>query len=382
MSPHHPKAVETSRGIIMTNRERALVDSIPTNAPLPEKHELYPGPRSRYLSGRFNRYIQWVDADPNGGVVSEYARRTLNNWGVQVDKLGSGAYGYVAKFPGHLAKNMRANPAKYGIRDGVFRSGKPIPNGPVAVKLQLIATPADLRDAVDESIKHNILQKPDRSRTRSNIPSSSKYVPTFYWSGYYPAEQMYVTFMQLLNGKQVEDFLEDGGVVTPSLAVEFEKALASMWKRGFAHADAHDKNLWVVGLNRVMIADFGMSVTLPPSLRPTSMQAARNPAYLDKLQAYMIRRWSDQKGDFWVNPNTRFLKWIRSKVPDDRYHRFGAIRTAANSRVTNNPYGVRFGSARVVGIGGTDSRKSRKRKRNNGPTTPGPWAGRLRPRKR
>lgn len=370
----------------LTSRQKVLLNPFPSNSHRAQKHENYP--RNAVLKTSRVREIK-VDENTRGVAATSIIRAWSTVVPFEMNKVarvGGGAAGLVVSCPSRLARAVLANPATFGLTDGVVMGRRVTSNDQVVIKFQLIGHIADLEEAFEETIKHSIMQTEKRS-TAPGIPAASKYVPSFYCGGYMPGYQMHVTFMERINGIPLEKITDRGGVVSPALQVELEKALASMWHRGFMHGDAHAGNFMVSGPSnlRVTIIDFGHAIVLPKSLRPTSLRQARSPEYLELLDAYVAR---SKEGYQWHNPNTRLLKVTRSLIPTDRYKLLTVIRRAANSASIPSPVRSNTSSGSSGSLGRNSSTSPMSVVRNVGRTkkrkasaSPG-WMTRSKPRPR
>lgn len=103
------------------------------------------------------------------------------------------------------------------------------------------------------------------------------YVPDFYWSGlvvdWKTQTRVYMTVMGLAQGVTIQRHLSRNRL-TADLFLRIERAMASLWLAGIAHADLHKDNmLYDAATGRLTIIDFGMGVLLPPALT-TSLRTA------------------------------------------------------------------------------------------------------------
>ena len=99
------------------------------------------------------------------------------------------------------------------------------------------------------------------------------YVPDFYWSGLVvdsrTRARVYMTVMGLARGVTIQRHLSRNRL-TADLFLRIERAMASLWLSGIAHADLHKDNmLYDASTGYLTIIDFGMGVLLPPTLTTT-----------------------------------------------------------------------------------------------------------------
>ena len=150
----------------------------------------------------------------------------------------------------------------------------------------------------------------------------SAYVPDFYWAGLVvdapTGSRVFVTVMGLAKGVTMGSYLESRPL-TAKLFIEVERATASLWLAGIAHADLHKENmLYDPPTGKLTIIDFGMGVKLPPDVT-AALQAAlpravaggvrslgevwlKDSAYGVDVQKH-VNRVMASRGYTWYNPD-------------------------------------------------------------------------------
>lgn len=254
----------------------------------------------------------------------------LSKWGVapsntyRIRDLGEGVSGIVSDVPVDIAQK-----ALIGASYIVFKKPALPSSGSVAIKFQIVRDDVDLRSCILETQIQAILMT---GRSSNNIPGSSQYIPKLYGAWYDPNYRLYVSVMQIAQGKPLEDILKRRKLSRAELT-EVTKAFVALWRRGVFHSDAHSGNVMIDttpnGRPKVTIIDFGQSVFLPPELRPTSMLNASNANRQLAIENYVARLKVNQS---WFNPNTRTLKILRAWTNNRR----NRINVGQSNNQTNN----------------------------------------------
>ena len=261
------------------------INEVPENGSAPPtKFRPEPPPGTPITSPVAFRFRQATSLRPN--------RLNLNA------RLGEGTYGEVFR----VKLTDRHREYAEGLSRRVPRSPH-LPLGEVAaVKLQPVDHNERVYQAIAESKIHAQL-----------VPTGA--VPRLYASGYDAQHQTFVTIMQLINGTELEEWLQDRDNVLPAkLFVAIEDAVVKMWRAGIAHADLNSKNIMVLPNNKeVKIIDFSLSIALPKRLIPESRQQALDRSYQARLLEYLESKYRNVGFDRGA-ADPHVLRWLYSLV--------------------------------------------------------------------
>lgn len=175
-------------------------------------------------------------------------------------RLGQGAYGTVFRVDGTDDPEFARLPRRLEYR---VSRGRPPPGRAVALKV----TQGKIDELVREAAVHRRLSSSracwtPRGATRQLC--SSAHVPVFYFSGQARGQDgrpYYATVMGLVRGQTVWDRLRQRRLDARAY-VAVERAAASLWAQGVAHADLHAGNIFYDGATAVIV-DMGLAVVLP-----------------------------------------------------------------------------------------------------------------------
>ena len=138
-----------------------------------------------------------------------------------------------------------------------------------------------LRTKVHEASVHEYLARAPPVRGAGWSTHAKEHVPQFHFAGAFykvssgqPGQQgdkggvtlSFIHVMQRAPGVVLKRLPR--GQFDLNVYLRFERATASLWAAGIAHADLHDSNaLYDAATNHVWIVDFGFAVVLPDALR-------------------------------------------------------------------------------------------------------------------
>ena len=205
--------------------------------------ELYPPP-----TARVNNMTHWRQGPPgsvrrrpprlpfNSRQPSKPPRFQLNHDDYELEAkhiaespiLGEGGYGAVYEVEVTLG-TMRLFgllrhriPSKHLLRDGMV----------VAIKVQVMDSALDEDRAINE-----IKFQADMAKTG--------YAPRIYGSGLWThgGISLHFTAMELVRGTTLASYLQTRGHVRPLMFERIERAVITMWMRGYAHTDLNPNNI-------------------------------------------------------------------------------------------------------------------------------------------
>ena len=293
---------------VFTLRHASLMAGVP-HKEFHENNSMHPVHNRR----KWEYTSLWNSVPSTPKEVVKYAKYVIEQYwmgGVETPMkvMGSGAFGTVITAPTKLVRSIQGNPVEFGLTNWIKGQGRAARDpAQLAVKFQVVRRPSELEEAIRESTTHAVLWM-SQHKTSRGIPPIKRFIPAFYGAGYYPRFNLFVQFMEIVDGLPLSRYLAFKDVPR-SILTELEQALCSLWNRGFFHSDAHFNNIMVTraqnGTPRVKILDFGQTIVLPKQLRPSSLAAVRDAKYLEKLEAYAVRAKVTWR---FFNPNTRLLK--------------------------------------------------------------------------
>ena len=221
-----------------------------------------------------------------------------------------------------------------------------VPAAPLAVKL--VAYKGDSNEdwrefvalAMHEATVHSYLASRNacaRVKCSSAPVCAAEVVPQLYAAGL-DRENGYAVFvMDRIPGKTLETYIKDHGGITATRYARVEKAVATLWLSGIAHADMHDRNVMMDGNGKVAIIDFGVAVVLPDKLRekvtrdmnslPQYRRSLANAVWFakDSVQNY-ANQVMKTRNFTWHHPEGQMLRWLYNKVPVAERARIPAVR--------------------------------------------------------
>lgn len=127
-----------------------------------------------------------------------------------------------------------------------------------------------IKSSLHEAGVHSYLANPTRCTELhcGTKVCTAPVVPKLYGAGADTAEGVFVTVMELVQGPTLNTYLKDRNQkLDAKTFVLIEKAIASLWMAGVAHADFHSSNVIITPTGQVKIIDFGMAVVLPKERR-------------------------------------------------------------------------------------------------------------------
>ena len=319
-------------------RRTTLIDLVGNTSPrrrpsasAAQEQRLYRTPKPHYFRYGSNTVNDawWMNLDKAPGFTRAYMRRTPPGGRVQVAAsgntgpsrrlpvktgtlLGKGSFGAV------YAKRATVDDAEFmaGLKYRVPNIPRVPVNATVALKVQVPQTAEDMQDAVDEAHIHAILDP-------------LGFVPHLYGSGFDTQSGKHVTYMERVQGEPLADWLEKHHSVLPAqMFVQIERALASMWLAGVAHADVNGDNVMVTANGAIKIIDFGMSAVIPGNARPRNLADARHQGYQNKLMGVLKGRYQ-VRGMHRAAPDPHVLRYLYTLVPDKQA--IPALRVLANA---------------------------------------------------
>ena len=363
-----PHYTEFGKTVLSKNEERALLGT--TRALKVHENFYHPNFKPNANSARPRQAHR--DAF-NNATKGNYYKKLVQAWARDanvelapgdIKKIGGGAFGYVTAVPARLVQAIQKNPRAFGLTNWVSERVAAPKKGVIAAKFQVIKPDSKYDDrlvseALAEQKHHKLLRKPGAAH--GNIPPISQYIPEYYGGGFMKALGLHVIFMEKVEGTELFKVLWKS--LTPTLHTRVKKAIAALWSRGFLHGDAHGGNIIITKTGQVKIIDFGMLRPLPTSLRPRSLAAAQNSAYLRKLNAYASSRATSD----WHNPNTRLVQILPKYVRKQESPRAVAGRNSSSNgsgsaspmswKATSPPISSRRGSPMNWTWGGRSSRR-------------------------
>lgn len=187
------------------------------------------------------------------------------------------------------------------------------------------------------------------------------HVPTFYFAGVDTQMGVYLTVMSFVDGSVARK-----SQLTYKAVAKIERAFLALHAAGYAHADAHENNVFLTKDDGpATLIDFGYAMRLPQRLADRATTAARK-AYetLKSTGRWPVdvidNVWYGSRGigahvdqvmksvlggglDMWYNPNGKFVRWMWASFDDGaklnaaRMHVWGLkIGTSQKSRRPNS----------------------------------------------
>ena len=224
--------------------------------------------------------------------------------------LGQGGYGAVYEVEVTLG-TMRLFgllrhrvPSKHLLRDGMV----------VAVKVQKMDSVLDEDRAVNE-----VKFQADMAKTG--------FAPRIYASGLWTHDgiSLHFTAMELVRGKTLASYLEARGHVRPLMFERIERAVITMWMRGYAHTDLNPNNIIIRPDQSICIIDYGMATRLPANLVPRNRAHALSGAYQNRLLRHLNGM---HVGYPRYAPEPHILRWLYAHM--NAHNRMSNVQMARN----------------------------------------------------
>jgi hypothetical protein len=148
--------------------------------------------------------------------------------------------------------------------------------------------------------------------------------------------------MELIRGTTLKKYIRNNNnKLSANIFVRIEKAIASMWMAGIAHADFHSANVLITSKGAVKIIDFGMSVMLPADRRAKVQSILRHVPQVGGTlanAAWYARNTMDNYVETVItkrynrlpfyNPDGKSLRHLYNQVPTAERSKIKALRQA------------------------------------------------------
>lgn len=265
-----------------------------------------------------------------------------------VKMLGKGANGFVYQVDvGDAAARETLHKLIESLSNATHGSSLPL-SGLVLIKINLPEKGAKwdhyVRQSVHESGVHKYLASP-ATCTKLHcgaVACTAEFVPQFHAAGADTRHGVYITVMELIRGMTLKKYIRhNNGKLSANTFVRIEKAVASMWMAGIAHADFHSANVLVTSKGVVKIIDFGMSVMLPGDRRAKVQSILRhvpqvggtlaNAAWYARntmdnyVETVITKRYNSLP---FYNPDGKSLRHLYNQVPTAERSKIKALRQA------------------------------------------------------
>lgn len=271
-----------------------------------------------------------------------------SKFGSAVQMMGKGSNGFTYKVNvGNASTRDTLHSLIDSLANATHGSSLPL-SGTVLVKINLPERGSKwdnyVRQSVHESTVHKYLASP-ATCTKLHcgaVACTAEFVPQFYAAGADTRHGVYVTIMELVRGTTLNKFMKARSQkMSAALFVRIEKAIASMWMAGIAHADFHTANIMITHGEGVKVIDFGMAVMLPADRRAKVQSILRhmpqvggtlaNAAWYARntmdnyVETVMAKRY--HKLPFY-NPDGKSLRSLYNKIPAAERAKIKALRHA------------------------------------------------------
>jgi serine/threonine protein kinase len=265
-----------------------------------------------------------------------------------VKMLGKGANGFVYQVDvGNAAARETLHKLIESMANATHGSSLPL-SGPVLIKINLPEKGAKwdhyVRQSVHESGVHKYLASP-ATCTKLHcgaVACTAEFVPQFYAAGADTRHGVYVTVMELIRGTTLKKYIRNNNnKLGAATFVRIEKAIASMWMAGIAHADFHSANVLITSKGAVKVIDFGMSVMLPGDRRAKVQSILRHVPQVGGTlanAAWYARNTMDNYVETVItkrynrlpfyNPDGKSLRHLYNQVPTAERGKIKALRQA------------------------------------------------------
>ena len=265
-----------------------------------------------------------------------------------VKMLGKGANGFVYQVDvGNAAARETLHKLIESMSNATHGSSLPL-SGLVLIKINLPEKGAKwdhyVRQSVHESGVHKYLASP-ATCTKLHcgaVACTAEFVPQFYAAGADTRHGVYVTVMELIRGTTLKKYIRNNNnKLSANTFVRIEKAVASMWMAGIAHADFHSANVLITSKGAVKIIDFGMAVMLPGDRRAKVQSILRHVPQVGGTlanAAWYARNTMDNYVETVItkrynrlpfyNPDGKSLRHLYNQVPTAERGKIKALRQA------------------------------------------------------
>ena len=265
-----------------------------------------------------------------------------------VKMLGKGANGFVYQVDvGNAAARETLHKLIESMANATHGSSLPL-SGLVLIKINLPEKGAKwdhyVRQSVHESGVHKYLASP-ATCTKLHcgaVACTAEFVPQFYAAGADTRHGVYVTVMELIRGTTLKNYIRNNNnKLGAATFVRIEKAIASMWMAGIAHADFHSANVLITSKGAVKVIDFGMSVMLPGDRRAKVQSILRHVPQVGGTlanAAWYARNTMDNYVETVItkrynrlpfyNPDGKSLRHLYNQVPTAECGKIKALRQA------------------------------------------------------
>ncbi len=295
-------------------------------------------PTSRYARGAAMNRKAFKERPP------EYVS---SQFGSAVQEIGKGSNGFVYQVDvGNAAARETLHRLIDSLSNATYGSSLPL-SGPVVIKVNVPGKKEDweqyVRNSAHESAVHKYLASP-ATCTKLHcgaVACTAEFVPQFYAAGADTRHGVYVSVTELIRGATLRKYLKvRKNRLSANTFVRIEKAVASMWMAGIAHADFHTANIMVTDRG-IKIIDFGMTVMLPQSRRAKVQAVLRhvprvggtlaNAAWYARntmdnyVETVIAKRNADMP---FYNPDGKSLRSLYNRVPTEERGKIKGLRQA------------------------------------------------------
>jgi serine/threonine protein kinase len=292
-----------------------------------------------------------------------------------VKMLGKGANGFVYQVDvGNAAARETLHKLIESMANATHGSSLPL-SGLVLIKINLPEKGARwdryVRQSVHESGVHKYLASP-ATCTKLHcgaVACTAEFVPQFYAAGADTRHGVYVTVMELIRGATLKKYIRNNNnKLSAATFVRIEKAVASMWMAGIAHADFHSANVLVTSKGAVKIIDFGMSVMLPADRRAKVQSILRHVPQVGGTlanAAWYARNTMDNYVETVItkrynrlpfyNPDGKSLRHLYNQVPTAERSKIKALRQAVWGCGTDEKEAEKAAQTQTQGVSVTNA---------------------------